>query len=207
MTRAMSASSNNGNMLPEALAIVDGRAGAAGVHDWTDKPHKEVEYLLSVLVDVGFLLHGSNPGSEELHYELEPRQGGELYRASGRKYGVYATDDYEGIFSFALMSRRRIEEKGFNNFLTSFQTKDGKLYISVDKQEVLDFIIQNRDEVFTDGYMYVLDSDDFTQNQDAPNEYVAATTQIPRAIIRIGAHIADELYYPEGEDPTLYLTK
>lgn len=201
----MSANPKNGDVPSEVSAIIKGSGNVARIHDWTGKSHKEVEHLLATLVKAGLLLHGSNPGSEELHYKLEPRQGGEPYRASGRRCGVYATNDYEGIFSFALMSRRRIREYGLKNFTTSHQTKGGKLYIGVDKQEVLDFIIQNKDKVFTDGYVYVLDPGDFKPSHDAPHEYMSASVQHPRAIVRIGAHIADELYYSEGEDPTLYL--
>lgn len=177
------------------------------IHDWTGKSHEQVQELLRELTEEGYLLHGSNLGSEELHYELTPYRGHDIYRESGRQFCIYATDNYESVFPYILLNRRGLREKGFNNFTTSFGVRDGKSYIAMDKQEVLDFITEHRDEAFTDGYVYVLGPDDFTQNRDAPHEYVAATAQKPRAIIRIGAHVADELYFSDGEDPSLYLAE
>lgn len=177
------------------------------IHDWTDKSHEQVQSLFQELVEEGYLLHGSNLGSEELHYELTPYQGHDIYRDSGRQCCVYATDNYKSVFPYILLNRRGLREKGFNSFTTHFGVRDGKSYIAIDNQEVLDFVTEYWDEAFTDGYVYVLDPDDFTENHDSWHEYVAPSTQNPRSIIRIGAHVADELYYSEGENPTLYLAE
>ncbi|MEX0749035.1 MAG: hypothetical protein WD467_01920 [Candidatus Saccharimonadales bacterium] len=195
---------------PSLVADTPERTSVPEVYDWTALSYAEVRESLTELVGKGYLLHGSNPGSEQLHRTLTPYQGHDVRRESGQRYGVYATDNSVAVIPYALMNRKALRQRGFDSFVTSFgvsqvSDKPAAPYIGVDSKAVFDYIVEHPEEIFTAGYIYVLDAEPFVPAADAPDELVAEGEQIPRMIVRIGAQVGRDLFRPDGDNPTLRL--
>lgn len=169
--------------------------------DKTDVSASELQENFKKLIKEGYVLRGVNCSEEELEHIAYPRVGNDVSRESGRRYGVYATDEYRDIFAYALFSKRAIQQH-FNNFVTTFSRIGDVQYIGLEP-EIYEFAKNYRNKVFTDGFIKVFHGELFESASDAPHELVAPGPQCPEMIYKIGAHIADELFVTNGNNPTV----
>lgn len=159
--------------------------------DLTDMSFVDSASFLKLLVDSGdVVLHGTN--SDEVYNCLETRQGHCLVKESGRKVAVYATMNEKVAMSIAVLNRSYLKSK-FDDYAYGYSGDSSKLIFKV-PPEIYKLFVDHDPNLFSDGYVYVLDKDNFVNAPDAGGEWHSESNQEPLLACRISQKFAEDIY-------------
>ncbi len=137
-----------------------------------------------------FLIHGTN--SNEVYSCLETRQAHCLVKESGRKKAVYATEIPRVALSIAVLNRSYLKKK-FGNYIFGHSGDNFKLVFKV-PTEIYDLFVAHDPNLFTDGYVYILDRANFVNAPDAGSEWHSESDQEPLLACKVSKVLAGSIY-------------
>ena len=168
--------------------------------DVTSLSTDEAMNLFKLLVQTDdVVLHGTN--SDEVFNCLEARQGHCLVKESGRKVAVYATETAKVALSVAVLNRKYLRSKS-PIYRSSFSGSNTRLVFKF-PPELLALFEAHDPNIFSDGYVYVLDKSNFINAPDAGGEWHSESNQEPLVAFRISKEIGRDLYRVGTEDDTV----
>lgn len=171
--------------------------------DFTSLTNEEVLNLFDDLVGSGeIVLHGTN--ADNPYTELEPRQANDGAKESGNKNAVYATIQTKAALNHAVLNMTYIRSK-----LSSFtwgEDSHGEKVIVRATPELYQMFKDHDPRLAADGYMYVLDRNNFVSAPDAGKiEFHSEESQKPLAICKVSKKLGDALFVVgQGEGDTVH---
>lgn len=161
--------------------------------DMTDMHYDEALAYFQELVNSGIaVLHGTN--AQDPYPTLEPRQANDLAgRESGNKVAVYATTIPEFAMQHAIYNKKYLDEVTGGSYITGHGRTDGVITFKV-SPNVYKLHLDNDPEIFSDGYVYVLNRDDFKKSEGTSNEFHTESSALPLQICKISRKIGPDLF-------------
>lgn len=148
--------------------------------------------MIGFVTVTGTLLHGS-PGCTPLD-RLDPHQANDASKRAGNLRAVYATRLLDVAILHATFNRPLLQQL-FGSYYLGYRIESGRVHLTA-SSDVAGWAAHHPDELWTDGYIYVLDEDEFTPVDDAErcSEFFALTPQRPIDIIRISSAASRGLF-------------
>lgn len=163
--------------------------------DLTNLPLEDLLEIFKAIIDTNeFVLHGTN--SPDVYKCLERRQGRCLLKESGRKNAVYATTVARVPLGLAVLNRNYIAKMLGGPLKYGWSGNDTSLVFRF-PVKVLELLKSGNPNVFGDGYVYVLDKNNFVNAEDAGSEWHAEEDQEPVIACKISKNIAPDMYKAE----------
>lgn len=163
--------------------------------DVTNLSLEEAMSLFQSLIDTDeMVLHGTN--SSEVYKCLEARQGHCTIKESGRKVAVYASTGSKTALSIAVLNRKYLSNK-FGGYSSAFSGNDDRLIFRF-PPEIFALFQSHDQNLFADGYVYVLDKANFVNASDAGSEWHAESDQEPLTAFRVSKELGQDLYIITG---------
>lgn len=179
-----------------------------GRTDLTELSNQDTLSFFDSLVDSGMLvIHGTN--GDEQYVGLEPRQANDTSKESGNKKAVYATIDKFAALNHAIFNQEYAREKlasytwGENN--TTDETGQIKNTVKM-TPELYNLFLEHSSEMMSNGYVYVLDKNNFVSAPDAPDaEFHSEEKQIPIVICKVSKRLGEVLFIAgQGDKDTVH---
>ena len=136
------------------------------------------------------VFHGTN--AEERFDSLEARQANDESKESGNKKAVYATTTARIPLALAILNKTYIGSR-FRNFMTVWGDDNGKMIFEF-SPNVYELFKSGDPNLFSDGYVYVLDKANFINAEDAGNEWHSEVNQKPLLACRVSKKLADVIF-------------
>jgi hypothetical protein len=145
--------------------------------------------LLNELADTGrFVFHGTN--STMVFEKLEARQAND---ATGNKKAVYADAGITAPMASAIWNKNYIRTK-FKSYVTGWSNNKSDKMTFMFSPNVYE-LIKNKDEnIYSDGFIYVLNKENFQNAHDAGAEWHAEIDQVPVLAIGVSKKLADTVF-------------
>lgn len=180
----------------EIASAVCTERGVEVVNDCADLSYLSLDeamsFLKALLSTNEFVLHGTN--SEEVYKCLEARQGHCVVKESGRKVAVYATDGSIEALSIAVLNRKYLASimPGYISARSSYEDVITFKFPKV----IYDLFVSRDPNVFSDGYVYVMDKSKFVNAADAGGgEWHSESDQEPILACKISGAIGRDIYF------------
>jgi hypothetical protein len=145
------------------------------------------------------VLHGTN--SSEVYDCLETRQGHCVIKESGRKVAVYATNSPKTALSVAVLNRSYLKSK-LTSYIFGYSGDDSKLIFKA-PPEMYQLFLAHDPNLFADGYVYVLDKDNFINAPDAGDEWHSESNQEPILACKVSKDTAADIYITGTDNDTV----
>jgi hypothetical protein len=162
-----------------------------GCLDLREYSNEDAVSFLYALKELGTVLfHGTN--AEERFSILEARQANDGFKESGNKKAVYADADVTVPLANALLNRTYLISK-FDSFVTAWGDDNGKMIFNF-SPNVYELFTARDPNLFSDGYVYILDKTNFINAEDAGAEWHAESDQIPLLACRVSKKLAPTIF-------------
>ncbi len=162
----------------------------------------EAQKFLDALTKTGeFVLHGTN--SNEVFKCLETRQGHCTIKESGRKKAVYSAENGLVTLAVSILNRKYLGSIE-PNYSSGFSCTGDNIKFTF-PEKLLDLFIKKDPQVFSDGYVYVLDKSQFINAEDAGDEWHSESNQEPLLACKISKNIAEDIYKTGTESDNVFL--
>lgn len=157
--------------------------------DLRNYTNPEVFNFFDALAQTGeVVFHGTN--AEERFDALEARQANDSAKESGNKKAVYADTDAKPSLFLAVVNKNYLRSK-FSGFASGW-SDDGKMIFKL-SPNVYELLKSGDPNLFNDGYIYVLDKDNFINAEDAGHEWHSEIDQKPLLACRVSKKLADDI--------------
>jgi len=151
------------------------------------------------------VLHGSHgPGPLE---RIEPRQANDAAKASGNHMAVYASVDVQVALMHAVLDRTYLLTH-LDSYRAGYRRIAGRLVFRV-TDNLYRLIEERVPEVFSEGYVYVLDRKHFVGAPESSTEFYSFDPVAPFRSLRVSASLGLFLFrvgVGEGTDTVLRYT-
>ena len=170
--------------------------------DLRNRSNQEVMDFFNTLVGSGIgVFHGTN--AKERFDTLETRQANDSAKESGNKKAVYADEGMGAPLIAALLNKGHIRTK-FKSFITGWSGDSKGRMISKVTPNIYGLFKSGDQDLFSDGYIYVLDKTNFSNAEDAGAEWHSEINQKPILSCRISKKLAEDIFIiGKGEDDTV----
>ncbi len=148
------------------------------------------KFLYSLVETDLFVFHGTN--SEKRYDMLEARQANDDAKESGNKKAVYADAGITIPLASALFNTAYIKSKG-ESFVTSWGDDNGKMIFAF-STNIYKLFESHDPNLFSDGYIYVLNKENFANAPDAGAEWHAESDQKPLIAIKVSKNLANDIF-------------
>ncbi len=160
--------------------------------DLRDNSNEEVMKFFNTLAgSKRFLFHGTN--SEDKFDTLEARQANDAAKESGNKKAVYANEGTTAPLAAALWNKRYLRSKS-KSFITGWSSNNEGKMIFKFSPNIYELLKSGDTNMFSDGYVYVLNKDNFMNAEDAGAEWHAESDQKPVIAVRISKKLAESIF-------------
>jgi hypothetical protein len=136
------------------------------------------------------LFHGST--FPTVIARLEPRHANDAAKPSGNQTAVYATADASTALAHAILNRNYLTRR-----LTSYvfgQTTLLGMTIFRATTNLHQLFVAGDDNLYTDGYVYVLTKGHFSRAADRPTEFHSLTAEAPIAALKVSRTLSEVLF-------------
>lgn len=165
--------------------------------------YEQVKHFLYTLAETGdFVFHGTN--AKERFDVLEARQANDAAKESGNKRAVYADAGITVPLASAVLNKSYILEK-LSTFTTEWGNKDGKMLFRF-SPNFYDLFVSGDPELFSDGYVYVLDKAGFMNAEGAGAEWHSEADQKPILTCRVSGKFAKDIFILDQKDGNVSAT-
>lgn len=160
--------------------------------DLRSNSYEEVmKFFHTLMKSGGVVFHGTN--AEERFDTLEAREAHDSAKESGNKKAVYADEGIGAPLIAALLNKKYLRGK-FGSFITGWSGDAKGKMVSKVTTNVYELFKADDQNLFSDGYIYVLDKDNFVNAEDAGLEWHSEVNQKPVLSCRISKKLAEDIF-------------
>ena len=171
--------------------------------DLRNRSNEEVMKFFASLVKLETVVfHGTN--AKERFDTLEARRANDSSKESGNKKAVYASTEIETPLILALLNEDYLKNK-FDHYTTGWSRNKRGRRISKFTPNVYELLKSGDTNMFSDGYIYVLDKANFVNAEDAGAEWHSEVNQKPILTCRISRKLAKDIFIlGQGDTDTVF---
>jgi len=193
---------------PQTLALLclmtDGRGHAplarSGPVNLTTDPPERVLSICWALAESGtYVLHGSNV--RPALPRIEPRQANDAMKSSGNYIAVYGSLNVDVVLMHAILDKAYLLSR-LKSYAVGYRIRAGRLVFNA-TDNLYQLFKQKDPQLFSDGYVYVLDRGCFVRSPESPSEFFALQPLEPLTTLEVSASLGAHLFRidtPEGDD-------
>ncbi len=168
------------------------------VKDLSEDDLERVSNLCTALVGfVPCVLHGSSVQPPLLR--IDPRQANDRGRESGNFCAVYASTNVYAVLLHATLNRAYLDSV-LESYMVGYRIQGTERVLRV--SDNLYWLLQCRDpDIFTDGFIYVLEPMDFISAAGSSHEYYCTHAVVPQGALKVAGRLGWEMFSldkPEG---------